>query len=171
MLVEFDVISTGSNQKLFQRHSEIVQDVMLRIAFDDSYVPMIYLCAVALVFIIPEDETAYNEFQRRGIYADIDFPVDCRSIIIEYFDIIGRGNFLLYHSPYSLLAAVSRYVVLHHGSVSTPPHHYQAFRDSSLHFKLNPCYAINMTSAHHSVSGRYSGRRCAYPSARRRKAI
>jgi hypothetical protein len=110
-----------------------------------------YLCAVALVFLIPEDETIYNEFQRRGIYADIDFPVDCRSIIMEYLDVIGRSNFLLYHSPYSLLAAVSRYVVLHHGSVSRPPHHYQAFRESFLHFKRNPCYAISMTSAHHSI--------------------
>jgi hypothetical protein len=40
MLAEFDVISTGNNQHWFQRHSEIVQDVMLRIAFDNSYVPM-----------------------------------------------------------------------------------------------------------------------------------
>ena len=70
MLAEFDVISTSSNQQWFQRHSEIVQDVMLRIAFDDSYVPMIYLCVVALVFIIPEDETAYNEFQQRRIYVN-----------------------------------------------------------------------------------------------------
>ena len=50
-----------------------------------------------------------------------------------------------------LLAAVSRYVVLHHGSVSKLPNHYQAFRESSLHCKRNPCYAISMTSAHHSV--------------------
>ena len=68
---------------------------------------------------------------------------------MEYFDVIGRSNFVLYHSPYSLLAAVSRYVALHHGSVSKLPNHYQAFRESSLH--CNPCYAISMTSAHHSV--------------------
>jgi len=97
---------------------------MLRIAFDDSYIPMIYLCAVALVFLIPEDETAYTEFQRRGIYADIDFPMDIRSIIIDYFDMIGRSNFLLYHSQYSLLAAVSRYVILNHGSVRKAPYHH-----------------------------------------------
>ena len=70
---------------------------------------------------------------------------------MEYFDVIGRSNFVLYHSPYSLLAAVSRYVALHHGSVSKLPNHYQAFRESSLHCKRNPCYAISMTSAHHSV--------------------
>ena len=36
MLAEFDVVSTGSNQQWFQRHSEIVQDVMLRINYSFS---------------------------------------------------------------------------------------------------------------------------------------
>lgn len=112
---------------------------------------MIYLCAVALLFVMPEDDTAYNEFQRRRIYADIDFPMDCRNIVMEYFDVIERSNFLLYHSPYSLLAAVSLHVVLNSGALRKTSHHYKAFRQSSLHCNRNPCYAINMTSAHHTV--------------------
>ena len=149
MLAEFDVIRTGSNQQWFERHSEIVQDVLLRIAFDTSRVPSIYMCAVSMLFLIPEDDGVYSEFQQWSIHAEMDFKMDCRSVILEYFDIVGRSNFILYHTPYSIVAAVARYVVLNRdGGISprSPSRYYDDSRQSLLFRHINPCYAVSISN-------------------------
>jgi hypothetical protein len=37
-----------------------------------------------MLFLIPEDDGVYSEFQQRSIHAEMDFNMDCRDVILEY---------------------------------------------------------------------------------------
>lgn len=53
----------------------------------------------------------------------------------------------MYHTPHSMVVAVSRYVALHSGvASSTIHHHYNDFRKSLIFQHTNPCYVISTLS-------------------------
>jgi len=52
MQVEFDLMKTGTNQIWFERHQDHLSQLLFRFPIEGQKISMVYLCAVALLYLI-----------------------------------------------------------------------------------------------------------------------
>ena len=70
---------------------------------------IIYLCAVAVMYILPAGNRRYSELQANDLFL-WGQSESWRQSVVDYFKAIGEDQSIKFHTPYSMVAAVAKWV-------------------------------------------------------------
>jgi len=74
---------------------------------------MVYFCAVAILFLLPSQDHLHAELQERDLFNGHECTPEFRDAVWDYFEDLGKGvsHTTVYHTPWSIVDCVSRYVL------------------------------------------------------------
>jgi len=109
---------------------------------------------LALLFLLPSQDHLHDKFKKRVLFTDYECTAEFQDDVREISKYSLKSTSLVYHTPWSIDASVSHYVLYDVGlrtfDIVVEHNQYERFRSSQLFTRMNLCYTTRSTSGTNS---------------------